>query len=469
MRPDSTTRAAVDVQDACRAAVDAFAVAHAELLPSVYVERGGRLRCMASSGYWQVRDGVPPSAGILGRTYRTGVETITQDVESCEEYLGAAAGVCAEACLPIFSGDGIAGVLNIEGRRPLRQEELAAARKAAERLGRRIDELGGPPVESVPQRLTRHATRLGALLDTDAVERGIVAAAIDLSPMDSALLLAVREDGSIEQRVAAGPLESVLMDAGPEALAAIFEFVSAGSSCYTAGDPDDEGTAGMGSLRSAGAGSVAAFGALMGDEMAVLVLADADPVYLTTGRVELLELLIAHGATCLQAAGAVSELRALAATDPLTGLGHHATFHAALSAVRGRSDVAVLLCDVDGFKAYNDSRGHQAGDRLLTEISAAMSNALRRDDGVYRVGGDEFAALIRVAGEQEAIDTGTRLREAVAQVGGGITISIGVARALPNEPGAALLARADRALYAVKEAGRNGVFLAPAPQLPLPI
>ena len=80
-------------------------------------------------------------------------------------------------------------------------------------------------------------------------------------------------------------------------------------------------------------------------------------------------------------AAAVLELRERAARDPLTGLGHHATFHAALPAARGRRCV-VLIADVDGFKAINDTRGHAAGDDVLR----AMAGLLReRPPGRPRV------------------------------------------------------------------------------------
>jgi diguanylate cyclase (GGDEF)-like protein len=173
----------------------------------------------------------------------------------------------------------------------------------------------------------------------------------------------------------------------------------------------------------------------------------------------LLETLAAHTTSCLRTAAALEELRARAATDPLTGLGHHATFHEALARARGRREsIAVLMADIDGFKAINDTRGHQAGDRVLRETAAALADALRRGDELFRIGGDEFAALVRVGDDHEALEAGRRLREAIAALGE-VTVSVGVAIPQREESDASLLARADLALYSVKADGRDGVAL----------
>lgn len=448
-----------DVGAACRAAVGLLA--GRDLLPSAYLARGGRLRCMALEGYWQVRDGMPPGAGVIGRTYRLGEETLRQDVAACGEYLEAAHGVVAEIGVPLRIAGTVAGVLNVEARRPFRDADLELIRAVAGLLADRIHELGGPPAESLGQRLARHAVRLTGVHDVHEVEREALAAALDVTPLSSALFLRVHRSGAVEPRAALGPLDRVLLGASRDALAAVAQFVATGTSCYTVGRPDDDMASGMASLRSAGAESVAAFGAPVEDGIAVIVLADHEPVALASEEVELMELLAAHAAACLATALAVGELRDRAATDPLTGLGHHATFHAALAAGHSRRDVALLLCDIDGFKALNDSRGHQAGDRLLVRIAACLSGAVRRGDAVFRVGGDEFAALVRVADAGEAAEAGARLRSAVEDAALGVTLSIGVAVPEAGESEAELLARADRALYAVKGAGRNGVALAP--------
>jgi diguanylate cyclase (GGDEF)-like protein len=191
----------------------------------------------------------------------------------------------------------------------------------------------------------------------------------------------------------------------------------------------------------------------------VLLIADRRPLQPETSTVELLEALAAQVESCLRTAAALEELRQRAATDALTGLGHHGTFHEALDRARTRREaIAVLVADLDGFKDINDTRGHQAGDRVLRETSAALADQLRRGDELFRIGGDEFAAIVRIADVDEALAAGRRLRKAVAE-GGEVTLSVGVALPRMGEDAAGVLARADEALYAVKGRGRDGVAL----------
>ena len=162
----------------------------------------------------------------------------------------------------------------------------------------------------------------------------------------------------------------------------------------------------------------------------------------------------------------MGSLRERAESDPLTGLGHHATFHEALAGSHRRPTTAVVVCDIDGFKLLNDTYGHGHGDRVLCGVADAMSTALRRGDRLFRVGGDEFAALLAVETSEQALGAAVRLREAVVEARLGVTMSVGVAVPQAGETDAALLARADRALYSVKAAGRDGVALANDEPLP---
>jgi diguanylate cyclase (GGDEF)-like protein len=196
------------------------------------------------------------------------------------------------------------------------------------------------------------------------------------------------------------------------------------------------------------------------------VLASDEPAIVGTDDVELLEQLATHGAACLRTAELMGSLRERAETDPLTGLGHHATFHEALASSHRRPSTAVVVCDIDGFKALNDTYGHGHGDRILCGLADAMSSSLRRGDRLFRIGGDEFAALLAVESRDQALGAANRLRDAVLEARLGVTVSVGVAVPHAGETDVAVLARADRALYSVKEAGRDGVALADDEPLP---
>jgi diguanylate cyclase len=158
-------------------------------------------------------------------------------------------------------------------------------------------------------------------------------------------------------------------------------------------------------------------------------------------------------------------------TDALTGLPNRREFNERLEERMGawnrRRDVfSLLLIDVDHFKKLNDRYGHLAGDQVLATIGRALRGAIRREDAVARFGGEEFAILLPSTSLEQAIEAAQKVREAVARVSinrGGqqitVTVSGGLAAIASNERVEALIQRADSALYAAKEAGRNCTFL----------
>jgi diguanylate cyclase (GGDEF)-like protein len=452
--PDATAASAAVVDHVAR---------ETRLLPAVYLARGGRLRCAAVHGFWQARDGVPADVGIMGRAYRTATEVVVHDVTASEDYLEADPSVVANACFPIIAGGLTVGVLDVEAREPFRDRDLEHARECAAALGARIEALGGLPSESATQRMLRHVADMAALQDADAVSEVLLGAALDLVPLGSALL--VRADGGrLRPASATGPLAEVLRAARLEPIA---DWLRDGISCFTVGAPDAPPAANLVELRAAGVEAMVAVGLLVqGEFLGAVVLASAEPVKLNSRDVQLLEQLATHGAACLRTVELMGSLRERAETDPLTGLGHHATFHEALAGSHRRPTTAVLVCDIDGFKALNDTYGHGHGDRILCGLADAMSGALRRGDRLFRVGGDEFAALLAVETREQALEAATRLRDAVIEARLGVTVSVGVAVPQTGETDVALLARADRALYAVKAAGRDGVALADDDALP---
>jgi diguanylate cyclase (GGDEF)-like protein len=159
-----------------------------------------------------------------------------------------------------------------------------------------------------------------------------------------------------------------------------------------------------------------------------------------------------------------------ASTDELTGVltrrALRETAPALVAAELGRGGaVAVLILDIDHFKAVNDRAGHACGDEALRLAAATLQAQLRSDAPLARYGGEEFVAIVPVDGLPAARAVAERLRLAVEQarwraipgLETGLTISIGVAMAGPGEPLDAALARADDALYRAKRDGRNQV------------
>jgi diguanylate cyclase (GGDEF)-like protein len=152
--------------------------------------------------------------------------------------------------------------------------------------------------------------------------------------------------------------------------------------------------------------------------------------------------------------------QALASTDPLTGCSNRRAFLGRLEmAVEEATSTVVCLVDLDGFKGVNDRSGHAEGDRILKQVTAALTAAVRETDTVARLGGDEFAVLAEVTAVLTAADLAERLRQAVAMVGGhvGVTASVGVAEVCAGDDVHDLLFRADAAMYRAKTAGGNRV------------
>jgi diguanylate cyclase (GGDEF)-like protein len=171
------------------------------------------------------------------------------------------------------------------------------------------------------------------------------------------------------------------------------------------------------------------------------------------------------------------QLRVLAARDPLTGILNRRTILERLAAelsraTRQRGGLTVAMCDVDHFKAVNDTYGHQAGDDVLRGFTASVQAQLRKYDSVGRYGGEEF--LVIAPGVRDSGDVGLfeRLCARISRVALpttrgtiSITVSIGVASADAGSTVDTLLAEADAAMYRAKAEGRNRVaYGAAAPQ-----
>jgi diguanylate cyclase (GGDEF)-like protein/PAS domain S-box-containing protein len=167
-----------------------------------------------------------------------------------------------------------------------------------------------------------------------------------------------------------------------------------------------------------------------------------------------------------------------ALTDSLTGLPNRRHFDASLA---GRLEdlrrygwpFGLLVADIDHFKRVNDTYGHDVGDQALSTVAATLAGGIRAGDLAARWGGEEFAILVQAGDRDSMAVAAERLRILVARsavrAAGKILpirISVGGTPASPRDGSAELLARADRALYAAKEAGRNRVVILAADQAP---
>jgi diguanylate cyclase (GGDEF)-like protein len=170
--------------------------------------------------------------------------------------------------------------------------------------------------------------------------------------------------------------------------------------------------------------------------------------------------------TTLELHRAMKQVRDMAMTDPLTGLGNRRAFvqglERALAQQAQHQGTLELLCiDLDGFKGINDRFGHAAGDAALLQVAAVLRSVARRDDLAARIGGDEFALIQAHRGDDPQADTAERIRSAIEatmrQNGWPATASIGSARLAPGISVAEAMNLADSLMYSAKAAGKNRV------------
>jgi len=187
----------------------------------------------------------------------------------------------------------------------------------------------------------------------------------------------------------------------------------------------------------------------------------ADAGRFTEGHEAIAELVAAIAAPQLE----IARLQRLADFDPLTGILNRRGLQRWLD--RGGAPLSVVTFDLDYFKRINDVHGHAIGDAVLIEVGQRLARQCRAGDAVVRLGGEEFALVLRGIPLAIAVQRAEAIRLSVANslfvIGNcraTLTVSAGVAMQEPGESWEALLARGDRALYLAKAAGRNRLIVA---------
>ncbi|RDV24414.1 GGDEF domain-containing protein [Alteromonas aestuariivivens] len=159
-----------------------------------------------------------------------------------------------------------------------------------------------------------------------------------------------------------------------------------------------------------------------------------------------------------------ARLKKLATKDPLTGLGNRNGFNEAGSRLISRAErsgntFALLMIDLDNFKAVNDTFGHQEGDRVLVEVANQINHALRGEDDAFRFGGDEFCCLLDCQDDTQlncvSLRLNLQLQNAQFLLQRGISCSIGATIFRQGDTLGDLFERADNGLYQAKQAGKN--------------
>lgn len=168
----------------------------------------------------------------------------------------------------------------------------------------------------------------------------------------------------------------------------------------------------------------------------------------------------------------LDDVRKESMTDPLTGIPNRKAFDGelrdAISQSRASAEpMCLLMCDIDHFKAFNDTWGHTTGDQVLRLVAGCVSENVKGRDTAARYGGEEFAVILRNTGLSDATNLANQIRlyverkklvkKSTGDILGTISISVGAAELRADDTPVLLIQRADTCLYAAKAAGRNCV------------
>jgi len=204
----------------------------------------------------------------------------------------------------------------------------------------------------------------------------------------------------------------------------------------------------------------------------ILYLNDFKPRSFDSTACEQLGILVSFASLSIVNARLHEKTLLLASTDGLTGLFNHRQFKRIFSqemirSQRYKSELSLIMIDIDNFKRFNDSYGHPCGDKMLIRVAQLLDEVFRDTDMVFRYGGEEFVAILPLSAPVDAVIAAERAREAVASTHIlchdvdhplAVTISVGVA-SFPHDArtGEALLGVADQLMYQAKHLGKNRV------------
>jgi EAL domain-containing protein (putative c-di-GMP-specific phosphodiesterase class I) len=292
-----------------------FLAADPRLLPSVYLERGGMLRCLSRQGQWLVLDGIPPGVGITGACHAAGSELFISDVERDERYRAAIPGVKAELAVPLHIGPKTVGVLNVDAVRPLSTTDVEAIRACGELLAQRLAAIGADARRtSSLSELSRCAPWVSSGVDMAEVTHRVVASAVAVSGWQSAALW-VYDDGELQLAAVTGPETPGLMALSSPQVASLNALTAEVTSCYSGGGVLDLAFGPTQVLRDRGISAMVLAPLRDGARrMGLLCAISSDRTAISTDTIEPMELLCLHAGSRLAAVrqGVPTDLLALA-------------------------------------------------------------------------------------------------------------------------------------------------------------
>ncbi len=272
------------------------------LMPSIYVERTGSLRCLSRRGQWIVHDGMAPGVGITGTAFARDAEIWVPDVRVDPTYRAAIPGVRSEYCVPLRADGRPIGVLNVESFTEISPSAREHTCEAARLIEQRLMTLGPLQTRDTATReLTRHAPAITNTADRQDLAERAVDAAVAVSGLSSAVLWWQHEDG-VAFGAGTGPSRHLLAELEPSSVDRLFAFSEGVTSCHTGGGPGDLAASFLGpSLESLARAMLVVPLRLRERTVGLLLATSRRSQDITSEVVEVAELLGLHVASAQQA------------------------------------------------------------------------------------------------------------------------------------------------------------------------
>ena len=476
----STVSGTLDLHDMFRRIVEEVSQTFGYSHVSIHRLEGDYLILQAQVGYRETHEKIHITKGIIGRVARTGKPVLVPEVSQDRDYISADPLVRSEAAVPISADNHVLGILNIEAdsSRRLTDTDITLLQSLAGQLG---VALRNATLFEEAQRsrdeitvLYDAAKTISSSLELESVLNSLVQVTCQAFTYEQgAILLADERSGDLVVEatygyapgtrgyripVGKGITGSVQRTGKPEVVADVRR------------DPRYIG------ITERVVSEIAVPLISEGRVIGVFNLESTHRAAFGQRDLHILTALAGYATIAIENARLFEKTKRLAITDGLTELYNHRYLHEAMERTlqrcrRDEQPLAVIMLEIDSFKRYNDTYGHQRGDDVLRIVADVLRKGSRTSDIVARYGGDEFMIVLPNSSKDTASEIAERLRRAVEaypfllgeSIVTSVTLSVGVA-ASPDDGDTVdgLVDAVDRAQYTAKRSGGNKVYVAHA-------